>query len=93
MADWPYSTALWQRLRKLQLATEPTCRYCAEQGRTVLATEVDHVVPWRKGGAVWDRANLQSLCKPCHDGPKQREERVGERIGCDVNGIPLRGWG
>lgn len=91
MADL-YSTARWRRLRLLQLSTEPTCRYCKEQGRTTLATEVDHIVPWRRGGAKWDQANLQSLCKPCHDGPKQAEEKRGERIGCDVSGIPLKGW-
>jgi 5-methylcytosine-specific restriction endonuclease McrA len=35
----------------------------------------DHVVPHRENrGAFWDGA-LQSLCKPCHDGAKQREEQ------------------
>lgn len=23
----------------------------------------------------WDEGNLQTLCKPCHDGPKQRAEQ------------------
>jgi 5-methylcytosine-specific restriction protein A len=36
-----------------------------EQGRTVAAQEVDHVIPLFKGGPdKWE--NLQSLCKACH---------------------------
>ncbi|RBO54057.1 HNH endonuclease [Rhodovulum sp. BSW8] len=35
----------------------------------------DHIVPHRgDAGLFWDRANLQCLCKACHDRAKQREE-------------------
>jgi 5-methylcytosine-specific restriction protein A len=39
---------------------------------------VDHVVPHR-GDAIlfWDRANWQSMCKPCHDTKTTREGRWG----------------
>lgn len=30
------------------------------------ASEVDHITPVASGGDFFDRANLQSLCKPCH---------------------------
>lgn len=89
---WPYNTARWQRLRKVVLGAEPLCRYCTEAGRTTLATVVDHIKPWRAGGEVWALDNLQALCTTCHNSVKQREEKLGERVGCDVNGIPLKGW-
>jgi len=28
--------------------------------------EVDHITPICKGGAMWDKKNLQTLCKDCH---------------------------
>jgi 5-methylcytosine-specific restriction protein A len=40
-----YSTAIWRRLRAMQLAREPLCRHCEAEGFTVLATEVDHITP------------------------------------------------
>lgn len=38
-----------------------TCRRCGEWGN-----EVDHIVPLRAGGAMWDEENLQVLCSECH---------------------------
>jgi 5-methylcytosine-specific restriction endonuclease McrA len=44
--------------------------------RAYLATIVDHVIPHRGDRKLfWSRSNWQPLCKPCHDGPKQRLER------------------
>jgi 5-methylcytosine-specific restriction endonuclease McrA len=63
-------------------------------GITTLAEVVDHIVPVREApDRAFDQTNLQSMCAACHNGAKQREERGGEEIGCDVNGIPLKGWG
>lgn len=42
----------------------------------VLATVVDHVIPHRGDQALfWDTSNWQPLCRRCHDGRKQAEER------------------
>ncbi len=38
---------------------------CAEEGRTTVATLVDHIVPLDAGG-THETPNLQSLCRPCH---------------------------
>lgn len=55
--------AAWRRLRTVVLAEEPLCRHC----RTRPATEVDHIRPHRGDETLmWDRANLQGLCKSCH---------------------------
>ena len=38
----------------------------------------DHRRPHRGDERLfWDERNLQCLCKPCHDGTKQRQERRG----------------
>lgn len=44
------------------------CQTCGQWGN-----EVDHIVPIRHGGAMWDAANLQVLCSPCHVRKTRRE--------------------
>ena len=78
----------WRRLRKMLLSEEPLCRMCQGLGKATLATVVDHIIPRRAGGTD-DRGNLQSLCAPCHNGPKASYEATGKLRGCDVNGVPL----
>lgn len=40
-------------------------RRCAECGSTE-RPQVDHIVPESNGGAPFDEANLQVLCRSCH---------------------------
>ncbi len=40
-----HGSARWQAVRAQVLRDEPLCRECARLGLTVLATQVDHVVP------------------------------------------------
>ena len=47
------------------------CRKCGGAGRL----ECDHVTPIHRGGAAWDEANLQALCRTCHI-RKSRLERL-----------------
>lgn len=57
----------WEALRAAHLAKHPLCVHCLPLDLTVEATEVDHITP--HGGdrrKLFDRKNLQSLCKPCH---------------------------
>lgn len=58
---------VWARLRQKQLAEFPLCHECQKLGRTTAATMVHHVVPIREGGRRLDQANLESLCRPCHE--------------------------
>jgi len=78
---WMYGTALWrERLRPGQLLAEPFCRECAQAGRRVRATTVDHVTPHCGDWALFkDPANLQSLCKGCHDAKTARETKAGQK--------------
>lgn len=54
----------WQQTRDTQLREHP---YCQWPGCHRLAVVPDHIVPLAEGGARYDPANLQSLCKPHHD--------------------------
>ena len=38
------------------------CVQCGKAGRL----EVDHVTPMESDGAVYEKRNLQALCRPCH---------------------------
>ena len=53
--------ATHRKRRIIVLAEEPVCRIC----RSRPATELDHIIPLRKGGTN-HRENLQGLCGPCH---------------------------
>lgn len=64
----PYDAA-WRKQRLALLREQPLCRICLSAGRTVPASVVDHIVPLNDGGTN-TTANLQPLCKRCHDAIK-----------------------
>jgi 5-methylcytosine-specific restriction protein A len=73
-----YNTAPWRRLR-MDIFTRDlfTCQMvrCGLIERNTSKLVCDHVKPHRGDKVLfWDPENLQTLCKPCHDGTKQREE-------------------
>lgn len=58
----------WKALRLSFLADNPICVSCADRGLVVEATIVDHIDgKGPQGERGFDRDNLQSLCKTCHD--------------------------
>ena len=84
-----YRTKRWFRKRQRQLRDFPFCKLCLALGKTRPATVVDHVE--QHGGdplKFWHGA-LQSLCKPCHDGVKQREEVQGFSRDIGEDGWPV----
>jgi 5-methylcytosine-specific restriction protein A len=84
--------ATWRKLRRTQLAQEPLCRYCTQQGYTVTAEVVDHIAPVRERPDLrLDPDNLQSLCKECHDKIKTPEDQGHVQQGADATGMPLSG--
>lgn len=84
-----YSTAAWKAKRKAQLDVHYLCRMCDAAGLVVAATIVDHVKPHRGDLDLFWNGDLQSLCKRCHDGAKQRIERGGFDSVTDLYGYPL----
>lgn len=66
---WPkygraiYRTKRWQAVRQMVRRRDGwKCVQCSSEGRL----EVDHIKPIRDGGAAYDMANLQCLCRSCH---------------------------
>ena len=72
-----YLLPIWtNHLRPDHLLEEPFCRVCAAKGYRVRAEVVDHIQPHRGDwGLFSDPANLQSLCKRCHDQKTAAEQR------------------
>lgn len=80
----------WVKARGFYLRKHPLCVYCWRDGRVVAANVVDHIIAHKLKEAIdsgdeakvekaralfWNSTNWQSLCKPCHDSVKQKEER------------------
>ncbi|TWI29726.1 HNH endonuclease [Paracoccus sulfuroxidans] len=72
-----YKLQRWRDLRWQVLVDAMfTCARCQRVGAGPDLV-ADHKEPHRGDADLfWDRRNLQCLCKPCHDGEKQREERA-----------------
>jgi 5-methylcytosine-specific restriction endonuclease McrA len=74
------------------------CRKCRKSNLLVPAREVDHIIPHRGNEElIWDRKNMQGLCRPCHS-RKTLRENMRERgyqskpkptRGGDIHGMPL----
>lgn len=68
----------WQQVRRIFLRQHPLCVECGKDGRTTLATEVDHIVPHRGDRDLfWDQNNWQPLCKRCHTKKTAKETQGG----------------
>ena len=66
----PVDRRRWAKVRRAVLdKARWRCRKCGNY-----ANEVDHIQPLHQGGAVYDLANLQALCRfPCHALKTRRE--------------------
>lgn len=85
-------SARWRTESSAYLASHPYCAMCAQHGRVVIATVVDHKTRHRGDPCLfWDRANWQGLCAPHHNAAKQSSEARGQTVGCDLSGWPLDG--
>jgi 5-methylcytosine-specific restriction enzyme A len=92
MAQWPYTTQRWQRLRRHKLQARPLCEACLQHGKIEGATVVDHKIPINASGEPFPLLDeLASLCERCHNA-KTRAEQQGKEIwlhkGCDYFGRP-----
>jgi 5-methylcytosine-specific restriction enzyme A len=71
-----YKTKQWRQLRWSVLMRDLfTCQMCGRIEADTSQLVADHKVPHCGDEALfWNVGNIQCLCKPCHDGAKQREE-------------------
>jgi 5-methylcytosine-specific restriction protein A len=71
-----YNSTRWRKLAaEVKLRDLFTCQMqsCGRIGGVLVA---DHRRPHRGNPDLfWNEANLWTICKPCHDGAKQREEK------------------
>lgn len=74
------------RIRRKILRPRPLCAICQDER----ATEVDHIVPVSRGGALYSRENLQPLCHECHFEKTQGErfEDLARRRRSEESGKP-----
>lgn len=56
----------WQRVRLEVLERDEYLCQIRREGCTVTATQVDHIVPWRAGGSLYDPAGLRAACRFCN---------------------------
>jgi len=96
MADWPYNTSRWQRLRRAHLDLYPECEGCREMGRLSPANTVDHRIPINAGGHPFPAHDgLASYCPACHGAKTARGVEAGAvrttkpRRGCNPDGSPI----
>ncbi|WP_082635044.1 HNH endonuclease [Sphingobium baderi] len=96
MANWPYNTTTWKRLRAAHLSLHPQCEGCEAMGRLTLANTVDHRVAISDGGHPFPgHDGLASYCAPCHGAKTARGSEAGAikstkpRKGCNPDGSPL----
>lgn len=84
---WPYNTRAWREVRALVLARDG--HMCQIRGPRceVEADQVDHIVPWLAGGAVFDPENLRAACGDCN---RRRARRDG--VGAPTPVRPSREW-
>jgi 5-methylcytosine-specific restriction enzyme A len=73
-----YRTREWREIRARQRAAQPLCERCLKAGKTVPMAVVNHVERHRGDWAKFIAGPFESLCKPCHDGEVQREERAAD---------------
>jgi 5-methylcytosine-specific restriction protein A len=87
--DHWYDRKVWKDIRRRHLAERPLCVMCESIGKIKEAFIVDHIKPHQ---GDWDlflnEDNLQSLCKPHHDGVKRKEEQSNVIVGSTVDGRP-----
>ena len=85
-----YGTARWARVRHDVLSSQPLCVMCLSRDMVEPADTVDHIKPHRGDAELfWDRDNLQSLCKRCHDSDKALIERGKTPVYIGVDGYPI----
>jgi 5-methylcytosine-specific restriction enzyme A len=84
-----YNNERWRKRRRFQLMKEPWCAICKERNIATPATVADHVVPHNGDLLSFWTGDLQSLCKPHHDGSKKEIEFKGYCSDVGVDGWPL----
>lgn len=73
-----YASTEWRKLRMRVLVRDLfTCQMCGKLEPNTALLVGDHKEPHRGDRArFFDEQNVWAVCKPCHDGEKQKLERA-----------------
>ena len=91
----PYNHPRWPRIRRIVLARDHRICQIQSAGCQREATDVDHIVPWRDGGAWFDLDNLRASCSHCNisRASHQKHQRGWERSDTHIvlvdRGLPV----
>ena len=82
----------WQKARKTFLQRNLLCVKCLEAGRTIAATDVDHIVPHKGDQQLfWDSSNWQALCDPdpcvATQASSKEKSEAGSRQSIPMDGL------
>lgn len=68
-----YRSALWRKLRRHKLETEPLCEVCGIEGRVTAGEHVHHLRSfvgqtdaYERDRLAYDPKNLMTVCARCH---------------------------
>ena len=65
----------WKKFRESFLSKNPLCVICQAEGKVVVATVLDHIIPHRGNQEVfWRKGNHQPLCSSHHSQKTALEE-------------------
>ena len=84
----------YRRWRRQLLAQgQSLCRLCQDEGRTVAAAELDHIVPAaRAPERFWDVTNVQPVCRAHHEQKTAAEHGPAETPARASWRQRLEGW-
>ena len=80
------ATVRWRKLSLWLRRVEPLCRPCRLAGKTVLATQVDHID--EDYPDFFDVANLQPICARCNLEKEIKRKGYRPRVPIGTDGYP-----
>ena len=72
-----YNSWKWRKFSKQHKLLNPLCVQCDKDGLVTVGTVADHIVPINKGGTVFEKENIQTLCESCHNRKSASERGMG----------------
>lgn len=91
MAKWPYCWP-WPQVRQAVLEHDNHVCQVRSPSCTHRATTVDHIIPWREGGAAYDPANLRAACVPCNTSRANTRRSALANLNMQPSSEPSRAW-